>query len=69
MGSVLVLDDYADASAPGADGRYPAQPKSPGVMRACEEFFGAPSPVAVASAGGGWGLGVYRHLDRAGSFR
>ncbi|PJN37373.1 hypothetical protein CG747_29250 [Streptomyces sp. CB02959] len=39
-GAVLVLDDYTDASAPGADRGYPAQPKAPGVRKACEEFFG-----------------------------
>ncbi|MFL4494440.1 TylF/MycF/NovP-related O-methyltransferase [Streptomyces sp. VTCC 41912] len=60
-GAVLVIDDYADASCP-------ARPTSPGVLRACEEFFGAPTPVAVAATDAGWALGVYRHLDRTAPF-
>ncbi|GAA2677238.1 TylF/MycF/NovP-related O-methyltransferase [Streptomyces lunalinharesii] len=60
-GAVLVLDDYADASRP-------TPPKSPGVLRACEEFFGTPAPVAVATTDAGWSLAVYRHLDRTAPF-
>ncbi|MER7989356.1 TylF/MycF/NovP-related O-methyltransferase [Streptomyces noursei] len=60
-GAVLVIDDYADASCP-------AHPTPPDVRRACEEFFGAPAPVALAATDAGWGLGVYRHLDRTAPF-
>ncbi|TQM33183.1 TylF/MycF/NovP-related O-methyltransferase [Nocardia bhagyanarayanae] len=58
-GAVLVFDDYADPASP--PDRAVAQPKAPGVMKACEEVFGTPLAVSVVSADPTWTLGVYRH--------
>ncbi|WP_198036840.1 TylF/MycF/NovP-related O-methyltransferase [Nocardia sp. BMG51109] len=62
-GGVLLLDDYADANAPG--GTAVAQPRVPGVMRACQDYFGGPPPLTVISEEFGWGMGVYRAADAA----
>ncbi|MCD9141561.1 TylF/MycF/NovP-related O-methyltransferase [Streptomyces albireticuli] len=63
-GAVLVLDDYADPCAvPG--GEITAQPKAPGVLAACREYFGEarlPRVVSTAAAGS-LGLGLHRADD------
>lgn len=52
--AIMVLDDFADPATSTALARYP------GVMRACEEYFGTPLPVACISLSGELGLGRYR---------
>jgi O-methyltransferase len=59
-GGILVLDDYADTSVPGHGGAFPAQPRYPGVMKACQEYFGTAAPIDCAAHDSTWGLGVYR---------
>ncbi|MGV9823066.1 TylF/MycF/NovP-related O-methyltransferase [Nocardia xishanensis] len=59
-GAILVLDDYADPAA-SLPGRAVAQPKAPGVMKACEDVFGTPLAVTSVCEDPSWALGVYRH--------
>lgn len=54
-GGVLILDDYADTAA---------NPKAwdglPGVKRACEDYFGASSPLQVIAGDGDLAFGLYQ---------
>jgi O-methyltransferase len=54
-GGILVIDDYADNER---------NPKAwnglPGVKRACDDFFGLPSPVEVVMGDGDLAFGIYQ---------
>jgi len=55
-GALLVVDDYAD---PVANPR--AWGGAPGVKKACDAYFGTPSPIRVVVGEEDLALGVYRH--------
>ncbi|MET7952195.1 TylF/MycF/NovP-related O-methyltransferase [Micromonospora sp. NPDC005324] len=57
-GGVLIIDDYADTVL---------NPKAwdglPGVKRACDDYFGTPSPVEVLVGDGDLAFGLYRRVE------
>lgn len=59
-GAVILVDDYADPSVP-VDRPAVPKPKYPGVLRACQDYFGSPYPVTRADEA--CELGVYRHTS------
>lgn len=59
-GAVLIVDDYADT-----DLNPRAWDGLPGVKRACDEFFGRPSPIEVVAGEGDLAFGLYRR-ERVG---
>ncbi len=61
-GAIVVFDDFADPHTSAA-ATAAAQPKAPGVFKACSDFFGTPLPVTVLTEDPAWALGVYRAPD------
>jgi O-methyltransferase len=55
MGAVIVVDDYADTVV-----NPQAWDGLPGVKRACDDYFGAPSPLEVLFGEGDLAFGVLR---------
>jgi O-methyltransferase len=54
-GAVLVVDDYADTAV-----NPKAWTGAPGVKKACDDYFGSPSPIRVVPGEGDLAFGLYR---------